>query len=68
MLEFDILKKKNENDKIIFRRYWKILIKLVYQESRNPESEIQKELFKVKLKEKFKISLNKKNYELCTIR
>ena len=55
-----------KNGKYIFKVYGNILIGYRYLESKNPNFEVQMELLNIKLKEKFKIFLNKKpiNYVL----
>ena len=57
-----------KNGKYIFKVYGKILIGYRYLESKNPNFEVQMELLNIKLKEKFKIFLNKKTDKLCIIR
>ena len=52
----------------IFKVYGNILIGYRYVESKNPNFEVQMELLNIKLKEKFKIFLNKKTDKLCIIR
>ena len=57
-----------KNGKYIFKVYGNILIGYRYLESKNPNFEVQMELLNIKLKEKFKIFLNKKTDKLCIIR
>ena len=57
-----------KNGKYIFKVYGNILIGYRYLESKNPNFEVQMELLNIKLKEKFKIFLNKKTDRLCIIR
>jgi hypothetical protein len=57
-----------KNGKYIFKVYGNILIGYRYLESKIPNFEVQMELLKIKLKEKFKLFLNKKTDKLCIIR
>ena len=57
-----------KNGKYIFKVYGNILIGYRYLESKIPNFEVQTELLKIKLKEKFKLFLNKKTDKLCIIR
>ena len=64
-LTYNFIKK---NGKYIFKVYGNILIGYRYLESKNPNFEVQMELLNIKLKEKFKIFLNKKTDRLYIIR
>ena len=57
-----------KNGKCIFKVYRNILIGYRYLKSKNPNFEVQMELLNIKLKEKFKLFLNKKTDRLCIIR